>query len=127
VSAAFKAKEWQQGEESDDLAERLKLVTQYKQYDAQRCIEEFGGGSCYCYHSMPFLYMFFLRNPHSVDALYDVVSAGGDADTNGSMVGAMLGAYNGQSVFPKHLVDGLYEKDLILKAANEFCSCLGVQ
>ena len=127
AAAAIKAKEWQEGEEKDDLAERLQLLKDYKDYDAARCIEEFGGGSCYCYHSLPFTYMFFLRNPKSVEALYDVVSAGGDADTNGAMLGALLGAYNGESVFPKSLVETLDQAGMILGVADKFCDCFQIK
>lgn len=127
TAAAIKAKEWHPGEEEDDLADRLQLLKDYENYDAARCIEEFGGGSCYCYNSIPFTHMFFLRNPESIDALYDVVSAGGDADTNGSMVGAMLGAYNGESIFPKPLVETLDQADMILKAADDFCDCFKIK
>ncbi|MCK9459535.1 MAG: ADP-ribosylglycohydrolase family protein [Proteobacteria bacterium] len=108
------------GEEDDDVVERLALLSKHGEYDAEKLIAEFGGGSCYCYNSIPFALMFFLNNPRSIDALYDVVSAGGDADTNGSMVGALLGALNGEEIFPKHLVDGLDGKDHILEVADLF-------
>jgi len=127
AAAAIKAKEWKKGKEDDDLAERLQLLKDYRDYDATRCVEEFGGGSCYCYNSLPFTYMFFLRNPKSMDALYDVVSAGGDADTNGAMLGAMLGAYNGESIFPKPLVETLDQADMILKTADDFCEAFKIK
>jgi ADP-ribosylglycohydrolase len=127
AAASIKAKEWQEGEEEDDLSERLQLVKNYKEYDASRCIEEFGGGSCYCYNSLPFTYMFFLRNPKSMDAMYDVVSAGGDTDTNGSMVGAMLGAYNGMSIFPENLIKNLDQVDLVFESADRFCKSFNIE
>ena len=108
------------GEEEDDVVERFELLPEHGEYNAEKLIAEFGGGSCYCYNSIPFALMFFLNNPHSIDALYDVVSAGGDADTNGSMVGALLGALNGEEIFPQHLVDGLDGKDHILEVADNF-------
>ena len=90
------------------------------QYDAQKLIEEFGGGSCYCYNSVPFTYGFFLQNPHSVESLYDVINAGGDTDSNGSMLGALLGALHGTSIFPQHLIDGLVEREKVLEVAQRF-------
>lgn len=61
-----------------------------------------------------------MRNPNSIESLYDCVSAGGDTDTNGSMLASLLGALHGQSIFPKHLVDGLKNKDEILDLADQF-------
>jgi len=105
----------------EDLTERLALCDNFADYTPERCVEEFQGGRCYVYCSLPFSYMFFLRNPTSIEALYEVVTAGGDADTNGSMVAAMLGALNGTKVFPAHLVDDLQGKDGLLDLANRLC------
>ena len=105
----------------DDITERFKLLNVCDEYPPERCIEEFGGGSYYVYDSLPFSYMFFCRNPQSIDCLYDVVSSGGDADSNGSMVACLLGALHGRSIFPDHLVNGLKTRDKILDVANRFC------
>jgi ADP-ribosyl-[dinitrogen reductase] hydrolase len=102
----------------DNLTERLALLENYEEYDTQRMIEEFGRGSCYCYNSIPFSLMHFMQNPTSLDSLYDVITAGGDTDTNGSMVGALLGALNGQEFWPEHLVNGLDQ--------DTFCRLLDV-
>jgi ADP-ribosylglycohydrolase len=110
----------------DDLTDRLELLKDYQEYDAVKCIEDFGGGHCYVYHSLPFTYAFFMRNPHKIEALYDVVSAGGDTDTNGSMVGALLGALNGKDIFPEHLLTGLKPLQEVTSIANEFCDILGI-
>ena len=64
--------------------------------------------------------MFFVRNPLSIDALFDVVSAGGDTDTNGSMIGALLGALHGTAILPAHLVDGLQDREAIIEVADQF-------
>lgn len=85
-----------------------------------RIAETFGGGTFYVYNALPFTFAHFLRSP-TIEGLYDVVNAGGDTDTNGSMLGALLGALHGVSVFPSHLVEGLWEKDKIIAKANKFC------
>jgi ADP-ribosylglycohydrolase len=105
----------------EDITTRLALCENYYTYPPERCVEEFQNGRCYVYCSLPFTYMFFLRNPTSIDSLYEVVSAGGDADSNGSMLAAMLGALNGTKVFPAHLVDELDGKDALLDLANRLC------
>jgi ADP-ribosylglycohydrolase len=106
----------------DDITKRLEKLMARDEYDKNRIISEFGGGSCYCYDSIPFTLMFFVNNPGSVEALYDIVNAGGDTDSNGSMLGAMLGALHGPGVFPAHLHDALDagQKAIVLDVANRF-------
>jgi ADP-ribosylglycohydrolase len=69
--------------------------------------------------------MFFCRNPRSAESLFDVVSSGGDTDTNGSMIGAMLGALHGTAIFPPHLVDGLLDREAVIEIANKFFDTFG--
>lgn len=89
--------------------------------DSHDVWKDFGGGSSYLAHSLPFSYAFFACDPRSIESLYDVVSAGGDTDSNGSIVGAMLGALNGAKIFPRYLIDGLWRKDEIFDVADRFC------
>ncbi len=85
--------------------------------------ERYGNGGCYVPDSLPFTYAHFLRNPHSIETLFDVVNAGGDTDTNGAMCGALLGALNGMKLFEGHeyLIEDLWHKDEIIAAADAFC------
>jgi ADP-ribosylglycohydrolase len=64
--------------------------------------------------------MFYVHNPLSIDALFDVASAGQDADSNASMIGALLGALHGTVIFPAHLVDGLRDREAVLEVADQF-------
>lgn len=106
----------------DPIAERLKnLYNNIDTYTTEKIIEDFGGGSCYCYNSVPFTHAFFLKNPSSIESLYDVVNGGGDCDSNGSMLASMLGALNGMEIFPQHLISGLKQPELMLNLADEFC------
>jgi ADP-ribosylglycohydrolase len=108
--------------EEDDLAVEFLKLSLCRDWSTQQVISEFGRGSCYCFHSLPFTYAFFLRNWRSVDCLYDVVSAGGDADTNGSMLGALLGALYGREVFPVELREGLLGRWKIMDVAERFAA-----
>jgi len=45
------------------------------------------------------------------DVLTQVIRAGGDCDTNGAVAGACLGAFNGLSGIPEHLITGLYDRE----------------
>jgi ADP-ribosylglycohydrolase len=104
-----------------DLTARLGKLQEHKEYTLERTIAEFGGGSYNVYVSLPFSYMFFCRNPHRVETLYEVASAGGDTDSNASMVGCLLGALHGASIFPGHLIEGLKPRKKVLDVANRFC------
>lgn len=106
----------------DSLLERFKTFRHipFQVIIDEDLIERFGGGTSYVYNSLPFAYSFFLRDPFDIDTLFDVINAGGDTDTNGSMVGGLLGALNGLSIFPRHLVDGLWQKERILATADKF-------
>lgn len=104
---------------TDDITSRMEMLFENR-YKNDNLIEMFGGGTSYSYNSIPFTYGFFLNNYSSINSLYDIVSAGGDTDTNGSMLGALLGALHGPSVFPQNLIDGLVQKQEILTTANLF-------
>jgi len=104
---------------ADDLGDRLGLLARHEEYTPERIIKDFRG-TPYAFESVPFTLMFFCRNPQTIDALYDVASSGHDTDTNGSMIGALLGALHGTSVFPPHLVDGLQDREAVLAVADRF-------
>ena len=109
----------------DDLVGRLLHLRDLpEQVDP---VADYGGGSCYAYNSIPFTFYYFLQDPWSVDSLYEVVNAGGDTDSNGSMLGALLGALNGMSVWPDHLLDGLATdvQVQIEETYNKICDVLG--
>jgi ADP-ribosylglycohydrolase len=109
-----------------DLPQRLLALSCHGEYDSARIITEFTGSSHVC-HSLPFTYMFFVKNPHSIDSLFDCVLAGGDTDSNGSMLASLLGALHGTAIFPKHLVDELLDRDVVLDVANRFCDLLNLE
>jgi ADP-ribosylglycohydrolase len=107
----------------DDLTERLKgLLSLYENpkllYDEQHLVNEYGGGSCYVYNSLPLSYAFFIRSPFKVQSMIDTAYVGGDADTNASLVGGLLGALGGEEVFPAHLKEGLDKAQEILNLAD---------
>ncbi len=109
-------------ESKDDVCERISdLFKNINNYISIDFIKNYGEGSCYCYNSIPFSLGFFLKKPNSIEALFDVVSAGGDTDSNGAMVGAMLGALNGEEIFPSYLINGLKIKDQVIDIADRFC------
>lgn len=56
--------------------------------------------------------------------LISVINEGGDADTNGSVAGSILGAKFGYSSIPYHLIEGLKYKELLEKKFNDFVELL---
>ncbi len=112
---------------ADDITERFKLLESITpKTTTQEISEKFGKGSYYVYNSLPFTYAFLVRNPTSIEELYECASAGGDTDSNASMLGALLGALNGTSIFPKELVDGLPTKNDLIKLADAFSERFGI-
>jgi ADP-ribosylglycohydrolase len=103
----------------EDLASRLVTLEEAWLWSDREVREKFGKGGCYVYDSLPFTYAHFLREPRSIQSLYECVSNGGDADSNGSILGGLYGALNG-SIFPPHLVSGLVPREEVLKAAEAF-------
>lgn len=114
-------------DQETDFACQMQKLYHYANYDVARCREEFGGLSSLITHSLPPTFILFLKDPFSIETLIGIIGAGGDADTTGAMVGALLGALNGPQVFPQHLVDGLQNKDKIIAVADRLCDVLGVE
>ena len=109
----------------DDLTSRIECLLEIYDcadllYNDLYLVGKFGGGSCYVYDSLPFSYAYFMRSPFNLKGMYDVAYAGGDADTNASFVASMVGALVGPEVFPDNLINGLVQKDEILKLADDF-------
>lgn len=102
----------------DSMINRFKLLN--FNFETKEIIDNFGEGSCYVYDSLPFSYSFFLKNPNNIESLYNCVSAGGDTDTNGAIVGSLLGALNGEDIFPDHLIQGLENRKEVFELADQF-------
>lgn len=109
------------------LKQRFQLLACTESMSDHEIIGAFGGGSCYVLDSLPFTYAFFLRNPGSIESLYEAVSAGGDTDSNGAMLGALLGALHGREIFPQELREGLVEKEKIGAAMAAFADHIVAQ
>lgn len=52
--------------------------------------------------------------------LRTIIEQGGDADTNGAVVGALLGLKFGFNSIPKYLIDNLVEKNVLANKINDF-------
>jgi ADP-ribosylglycohydrolase len=88
----------------------------------------FGGGSCYLFHSLPFTYARFLKDP-TLKGMIDLINSGGDTDTNGSMFGQLIGALHGIEIFDDEewAIEGLVGYEEIVATAEKFCDTFGVE
>lgn len=58
------------------------------------------------------------------EGITKIIMEGGDADTNASVAGSILGARFGFSTFPEHLVEGLVHKTLLEDTLQEYLRVL---
>lgn len=111
-------------ENSDSLFNQFLFLFKNKSYE-HMSVEEYaaylGTDKGHAVYTLKFCYGAFLRNPSSIETLYDVVNIIGDSDSNGAIVGAMLGARNGYRIFPEHLICGLRKMDAIMDLSGRFC------
>lgn len=113
---------------SDRIAE-LRNTRDYLHLSTKELVEKYGGkgrARFYVLNSLPISYAMFLRGPNDMETLFNTINdVGGDTDTNAAIVGALLGARNGMGLIFRggynYLIDGLWRKDEIIKAADEFC------
>ena len=91
----------------------------------------FGGGTSYAYNSFGLSYALFARsecirdNPDPFNAVFDAVNAGGDTDSNASIVGSLVGALHGMSVIPQELIMGVEKAEMIRERTEKFFKVCG--
>lgn len=104
----------------DDITARLKTLGEVAARGAEAIIEEYNGGGCYVYQSLPFALAFFLTGPDDPETIYRVIEAGGDTDSNGAMVGALQGALHGPALYAPSLVSQVGGLPELLRTAQRF-------
>jgi ADP-ribosylglycohydrolase len=106
-------------------SDRLRALTdQLDEYPLD--LQEYcGDTSARADESWPFAVAMFARNPGLQEAtLLSAINVGGDADTVGAMVGALLGGLNGWSSFPDAWRQGLEAVDRLEAEADAFVEAL---
>jgi len=104
--------------------ERLKSLREITSHTTNKeIIELFNQGTCYVFDSLAMAYAFIIRD-QGIETLYETITAGGDADTTGSIVASMLGLLHGIDIFPNHLIMGLDDKKNILEIINIFSATI---
>jgi len=114
----------------DDLSKPFNQLWREYSYgkllDVSLLRELFGNGSCYLFHSLPFTYAFFLEAiADPIPGLMRLINAGGDTDTNASMLGNLLGALHGIELFElpenRWMLEGLKGYGDLRRETEAFC------
>lgn len=80
-----------------------------------------GGVSVRADEAWPFAVAMFVRAPHLIEnTLLSAINVGGDADTVGAMLGALLGALHGWTAFPDEWRNGLEAREALEAQAAAF-------
>jgi ADP-ribosyl-[dinitrogen reductase] hydrolase len=115
----YAAESGQHDQTSTELVRRIRLLSSHASLPLSQTVEQWGGGSCYVLDSLPVSLLCFLKNPSSFEAVINAVNLGGDSDSNGSIVGALLGVLNGSEIIPSGLVRDLQQLCRIERAAAQ--------
>lgn len=112
----------------DNMNYLLPLIEDPTSISIEDLVQKFENGNSQVVNSMPFSYAFFLKNPYSIETLYNIAWMGGDSDTNAKIVGEMLGALHGIQIFESHphLLSGLRDYDKLINIADAFCDTFGI-
>ncbi|MFO8070903.1 MAG: ADP-ribosylglycohydrolase family protein [Polyangia bacterium] len=98
-----------------DLLDKVALLDEAR---AETVVRELGNG-IEAHHSVPTALHCFLRHRDSfADALLYALSLGGDADTIGSMTGALTGAAVGASSIPRSWSEGVEGRDELVDLSD---------
>jgi ADP-ribosylglycohydrolase len=127
ASAGY-AESWVVNEENppaEKLSERLSQLAKidWNNFGPEEIIAEYKGGG-YVYESLPFSLAFFCLGKQDLNCVYDCVGSGGDTDTNGSMVAALVGALQGEGIFPEKLLyklNDFVDIDQVTEAFADWC------
>ena len=85
-----------------------------------------GGAGAFADEAWPYACAMFARRPHLLEnTLLSSINVGGDADTHGAILGALLGALHGWSAFPEEWHDGLEARARLEEEATVLAESVG--
>ena len=88
----------------------LRAITSADEESTLGEAAEANGTSGFVLHSVPFAAFCFIRfGEEPLGALTQTISAGGDTDTTGAILGGWLGALHGTEALPMHLVEAIQD------------------
>jgi ADP-ribosyl-[dinitrogen reductase] hydrolase len=109
------------GASDDPMSQNLRELSDAIDAPPEEIAELSNGATSYSCHSIPFVVAFLCGRPWEFEeGVIAAVNCGGDTDTNGAIVGAVLGAAWGAKKLPKRFADGVEEAEIIRDVAAEF-------
>lgn len=118
---------WAEDRLGDDhrVSKRLQRLTNHLRDFPLDLQDLCDGTGTYADESWPFAVAMFVRNPRLLEAsLLSAINVGGDANTVGAMVGALLGAWHGWAVFPAEWKEGLEATNDLEARASQFAEAM---
>lgn len=107
------------------VSERLRLLTNNLRDFPLDLQDLCNGTGSAADESWPFAVAMFVRNPGLIEAtLLSSINVGGDANTVGAMVGALLGALHGWAAFPEDWKEGLEQREMLEAKTRAFVEAL---
>ena len=100
---------------------KLLEETDHKNWQDQDVIGPIFSPACYIEHSVPSVLFLLAKYRNNAErALIANAEVGGDNCHRGAVLGALLGAAGGTSVFPKRWIEQLHERTTILEEIEHF-------
>jgi ADP-ribosylglycohydrolase len=102
------------------LLDKMRWIVKNHDASVEETREALGNGGA-VFESYPFaIFMFQKHWDNPKGGLLATVNAGGDCDTTGAIYGTLWGARDGLDALPKEWVDGINEKERILRVGWRF-------
>ena len=109
----------------DRVSRRLRSLTDQLDAFPLNLRDACDGVGVWAAEAWPFACAMMARRAHLLEnTLLSGINVGGDADTTGAMMGAMLGALHGWDAFPDEWRDGLEAADRLGEEARAFAAAL---
>ena len=109
----------------DPISQHLEELSDALDSESNELAEFSNGATSYVCHSVPYVVALLCGRAWEFDeGVVAAVNGGGDTDTNGAMVGAVLGAAYGARKLPKRFLDKVEEGEIIRDVGGEFARML---
>jgi ADP-ribosylglycohydrolase len=112
-------------EGADRVSKALISLRTYLGTDPNTLANRCQGATSYVCYSVPFVVGLLLSRPWEFeDGIMAAVNVGGDTDSNGAMVGAVLGAAYGARKLPKKYINKVEEGEMILDVSDRLAAMI---
>jgi ADP-ribosylglycohydrolase len=114
------------GVSDDPMSQHLSELHDALDVESEELAEFCNGADHYACHSIPYCIALLLGRPWEFeDGVIAAVNGGGDTDTNGAIVGSVLGAAYGFKKLPRRFVDKVEEPELLRSLGTSLANALG--